>query len=119
MRKEVAAFAECMEHKLKLNDHKGGWHKTDWNTLVNRLRAEVDELVAACENEPSLNIMFEAADVANFAMMIAHNAMRDMLAGTMTPWVMTKKDFDFARDNHTVGEESCNFPAAPCNCIPF
>lgn len=68
-----------MEHKLKLNDHKGGWENKSKERLFALLRQEVDELEAALKDEPDLSIMFEAADVANFAMMIAWNSMREML----------------------------------------
>lgn len=81
IRPEINIFAQYMEHKLKLNDHKGGWENIDYKTLFAKLRAEVDELEQAIDNEPQLAIMFEAADVANFAMMIAWNAAREMLKG--------------------------------------
>ena len=75
-RKEVEIFSLCMEEKLRRNDHKGGWEGVGQHTLFDRLRAEVDELEQALANEPDVNVMYEAADIANFAMMIAWNAMR-------------------------------------------
>ena len=47
VRQEVEVFASAMEHKLQLNDHKGGWEATDYDTLFRRLRDEVDELEKA------------------------------------------------------------------------
>lgn len=79
MRPELQTFAQYMEHKLKLNDHKGGWENTSQERLFALLKKEVEELEKALQEEPNLNIMFEAADVANFAMMIAWNAMRESL----------------------------------------
>lgn len=76
MRNELRMFAQYMEHKLKLNDHKGGWEETSLSKLFELLRRELDELEQAIGSEPELNIMMEAADVANFAMMIAWNAAR-------------------------------------------
>lgn len=77
LRPELELFTQFMENKLKLNDHKGGWEKCTIEDLFNKLRREVDELQAAIEGEPNLNVAFEAADIANFAMMIAWNVMRD------------------------------------------
>lgn len=85
-RKEVSLFAMEMERKLQENDHKGGWANCDPKYLIERLKEEVDELSRAmfpkcscrgcadCNhmNIPSVNkVVGEAADIANFAMMIA------------------------------------------------
>lgn len=86
IRKEVQWFSEQMEAKLKENDHKGGWGNCGIFWLRNRLIEEVNELSAAMDaghnSESGLdlkNIIREAADVANFAMMIADKA-RERLA---------------------------------------
>lgn len=79
MRHEVKTFAQCMEHKLKKNDHKGGWEGVTNERLFELLRQEVDELEQAMLNEPTLNIVFEAADIANFAMMIGWNSLRQLV----------------------------------------
>lgn len=65
-----------MEHKLKMNDHKGGWDGKDLDFLIKKLEGEVSELRHALLHEPGINIMLEAADVANYAMMIAWNVMK-------------------------------------------
>ena len=75
-RKEVEIFTLCMEEKLRRNDHKGGWEECSLDVLFDRLKNEVRELQKAIAEEPDVNVMFEAADVANFAMMIAWNAMK-------------------------------------------
>jgi len=76
----VDAFADEMEAKLAENRYKGdreGWAKMRSGWLLKRLRAEVDELSQACRRNrgasPLANerVRREAADVANFAMMIA------------------------------------------------
>jgi NTP pyrophosphatase (non-canonical NTP hydrolase) len=71
----VLAFARRMEAKLEANRHKGnreGWLKDSPFDLFRRLRDEADELGEAlrCRSESEV-IANEAADVANFAMMIA------------------------------------------------
>lgn len=63
----VQAFAERMETKLSANDHKGGWSHMAKEDLVRLLIDEFYELVVA----DAENVADEAADVANFAMMIA------------------------------------------------
>jgi hypothetical protein len=71
-RSEVRWFAKEMESTLKKNDHKGGWQKETMEYLFNRLKEEVDELEPALYDKYRKCIR-EAADVANFAMMIADN----------------------------------------------
>lgn len=75
IRHEIHVFSEYMEHKLALNDHKGGWELTPLPILLDKLRAEVEELAEAVEDGTNLEKMLEAADVANFAMMIAWNSI--------------------------------------------
>jgi len=75
IRPAVLEFAKEMEAQLKFNDHKGDWIGADPQWLMCRLLDEVIELqrvVLFSEGDPAE----EAADVANFAMMIA-----DVLGG--------------------------------------
>lgn len=82
LRPEVAAFARIMEAKLRENDHKSGWKHDTAFALLDRVEHEVAELRSAlfgvhcrvfsgkcdgCREE----VVGEAADVANFAMMVA------------------------------------------------
>ena len=85
LRPKVQTFAECMEQKLRENDYKGGWNHMRPSDLYRRLREELGELwreIKVLEgmlphnaNDLALDqqrkIVREAADVANFAMMIA------------------------------------------------
>lgn len=85
LRPEVAAFAQLMERELRANDHKGGWANEDPRHLYDRLIEEDSELKVALhqyqgrvrrgEGGPTADaseiVGSEAADVANFAMMIA------------------------------------------------
>lgn len=86
-RPEVRAFADLMEKTLQANDHKGGWKdELPSLDLLPRLREETVELEEAIAfwitqtnwGEAALympraveRVAREAADVANFAMMIA------------------------------------------------
>lgn len=74
-RPKVLVFARIMEEKLRENDHKGGWENDGIRPLLKRLDEEAVELhgIIARRKEGGLErgIGREAADVANFAMMIA------------------------------------------------
>ncbi len=84
LRPKLVAFARVMERKLRENDHKGGWEDEDIEWLMERLTGEVAELSKALTtpNDGPLSerrrrsAVREAADVANFAMMVA-----DVLGG--------------------------------------
>ena len=72
VREELQWFATEMEAKLSENDGKGGWLENDYSYLLKMLKEEVDELEKAlidCSNDPE--VVREAADIANYAMMIA------------------------------------------------
>ena len=80
---EIKKFAEAMQCKIDKNAHKDNWPmwskegNRSWKTcdiefLLEKLKEEHSELVIAIANgEPLVNIKWEAADVANIAMMIA------------------------------------------------
>jgi len=73
LRPEVQAFATVMEHKLRLNDYKGGWDDCSWEYLWGKLREETRELDNASKQKLQGNnaVTEEAADVANIALMLA------------------------------------------------
>lgn len=91
-RDEVLWFAGRMERKLAANDHKGHWDNCDFGYLSRRLHQEAKELSRALQRLKSYagtypvaektvqGVIDEAADVANFAMMIADQA-RPFLRG--------------------------------------
>ena len=83
VRESVKWFAEQMENKLKENDKKGGWDDCNIYWLIQRIREETNELLSAVNLNRDLgatkeNIIREAADVANFAMMIADIARKHL-----------------------------------------
>jgi NTP pyrophosphatase (non-canonical NTP hydrolase) len=83
LRESVRLFAEAMETKLRENDHKGHWGDCDPRWLLARLDEERGELIDTVFvrlrqqkdgldwPESAESILREAADVANFAMMVA------------------------------------------------
>lgn len=74
LRPEVQVFAQAMEAQLRANDHKPGWKRDNAGALWDRLLKEVKELEVECldraPHHDAANVLKEAADVANFAMMI-------------------------------------------------
>ena len=72
LRPEILWFAEQMEKKLQSNDYKGGWNDCSIKYLLYSLKEEIKELSDELNQKSnSSNIIKEAADIANFAMMIA------------------------------------------------
>lgn len=88
-RPAVREFADRMEAKLRANDHKPDWRQQRFSYLLARLGqevAELEEALRAVAEASAANrtlaetfglceaVADEAADVANFAMMIADNS---------------------------------------------
>ncbi len=74
MRDRVFRFAAEMERVLKSHDGRSGWEDENSLWLLARLQEETGELSAAIiEGHSPTVILREAADVANFAMMLADN----------------------------------------------
>jgi uncharacterized protein YdeI (YjbR/CyaY-like superfamily) len=73
--KTIDRFAMVMKTKLLENIHKGHWKDCTLNYLSRRLTQERKELLKAVTDnkEKPVDVIREAADVANFAMMIADN----------------------------------------------
>jgi len=77
-RDDIVKFSKAMETKLLRDDEKkgvDGWRKADHMTLLKHLIDEVMELKDAIDNGTPYDVYFEAADIANFAMMIAENSL--------------------------------------------
>lgn len=70
----VKFMAEQMQRKLDDNSHKTGWGNDLNADLLRRIHDEFNELGVAVMLKDQQQIINEAADVANFAMMIADNA---------------------------------------------
>ena len=65
-------FAYVMKEKLERNRHKGTWRVWPIDCIFSRILDEVLELAVAIKTgESPEEVEFEAADVADFAMMVA------------------------------------------------
>lgn len=83
-RPSLQVFAEHMELRLRANDKKSSYQYCSQAYLLMRLKEETKELQSALrklrllayKNDAAAanQVILEAADVANFAMMIASNA---------------------------------------------
>lgn len=75
-RKTIKRFALTMESKMQENSYKNGWTSMGLKELIFQLQGEAFELHKAIHRRTSTpdEIAREAADVANYAMMIATNA---------------------------------------------
>lgn len=76
-RPHIQRFFDAMVFKLAKNAHKGTWEKAGFDTARKKLSGEIDELDEAMANGNVIEIILEAADVANFALILADIAIRD------------------------------------------
>jgi len=68
----LSTFAVQMERKLRRNDHRPGWRGDDPLDLLWALREHADKLESCLRaGASSQQTIADAADIGNFAMMIA------------------------------------------------
>lgn len=71
-------FLDAMRFKLASNRHKGkSFEDMSYEDGFRRLREETAELEEAIKGGNQFEIIFEAADIANFALFIATKAIRE------------------------------------------
>lgn len=81
IRSEVLTLALLMEKHLRANDHKPGWRADSLHVLLDRAKEELSELeeaIAVLDKGGVASVEKEAADVANFMMMIVDNLTRGL-----------------------------------------
>jgi len=71
----IRNFIDAMVYKLSVNAHKGSIAGMNIDGSFKRLKDEIEELEDAIDNGTSMHIILEAADVANFAMIICTTAL--------------------------------------------
>lgn len=72
---DIRRFVDAMIYKLKVHSGKGRWEDATSDNMVKLLELEVAELKEALEGGNLIEILTEAADVANFGMIIASIAV--------------------------------------------
>jgi len=75
---DIHRFVDAMVYKLRKNAHKGRWEDLDLPSALRMLRAEVDELNGALQENNQVEILLECADVANFALILATIAIEGL-----------------------------------------
>lgn len=74
-RDDIRRFVDAMIYKLKVHAKKGRWENRPMTDMLPMLRGEVVELETAMEGGNLIEIMMEAADVGNYALIIASTAV--------------------------------------------
>jgi hypothetical protein len=64
-------FVDAMKYKMRRNAHKGRWEDIGLIEALTLLNKEVEELRIAIIEGNMVEILLEAADVANFAMIVS------------------------------------------------
>lgn len=75
LRPDLQRFFDAMVYKLRRNKNKGRWEDLDLDKTLSLLRGELTELEEAVLERSSMEILMEAADVGNFAMIAANIAL--------------------------------------------
>jgi len=72
---DILRFVDAMVYKLGIKAHKGKWENMPIERALELLRGEEKELTEAVARGNMVEIMLEAADVANFALIASAIAM--------------------------------------------
>lgn len=72
IRPDLQRFFDAMVYKLRRNKHKGRWEDLNVDKTGLLLDEEMEELRDAIRDGSTMEILMEAADVANFAMIMAN-----------------------------------------------
>lgn len=70
-REDIRRFLDAMVYKLKVHHRKGRWEGKTVEEYMPLLHDEVRELMEATEGGNLIEVLTEAADVANMAMIVA------------------------------------------------
>jgi hypothetical protein len=96
----VRAFSRVMEYKLGVNRHKGSrgdWCEDEPRDLLERVKQELTELlIAVFERHSEEEVAWEAADVANMAMMVADSYVNKVSEGTRSIIDVTPEEWTIA-----------------------
>lgn len=72
---DIRRFVDAMVYKLKVHSKKGRWEDLPATAALELLAGEVTELTKAMVEGNMVETMLEAADVANYALIIASIAV--------------------------------------------
>jgi hypothetical protein len=69
---DLQRFFDAMIYKIRRNAHKGRWVDINLDMAMEALRGEVEELDTELGFGSTVEILMEAADVANWALILAN-----------------------------------------------
>lgn len=75
---DIRRFMDAMLYKLRLNSHKSNgrkWADATQGQRFDKLLRETEELRDAICERNAVEVLLEAADVANFALILANSAL--------------------------------------------
>lgn len=72
---DIRRMVDAMVYKLRKNAHKGKWEHGRIKEYEVKLREEVTELANAIDEGNMVDIVLEAADVANMALILCSMAI--------------------------------------------
>ena len=72
---DIRRMLHAMIYKLRKNTHKGRWEHGRIKEYEAKLREEVTELANAIDEQNMVEIVLEAADVANMALILCAMAI--------------------------------------------
>lgn len=72
---DIRRFVDAMVYKLKIHAKKGRWEGLGVMQGLNLMKGEIVELEDAIVADNTMEIITEAADVANYAMIVASIAI--------------------------------------------
>lgn len=68
---DIRRFVDAMLYKLKVHANKGRWDDYNIHEAVGKLQNEVIELQEAVLGGNTVEVLLEAADVANYGLIVA------------------------------------------------
>lgn len=92
-REDIRRFVDAMIYKLKVHSKKGRWEGLTTEKVLTMLRGEVEELREAIVDGNMVEILTEAADVANYALIVASITIERGVA-TNEPVYVKTSDYD-------------------------
>lgn len=75
LRPDLQRFFDAMIYKLRRNKHKGRWENLSVENTFKALQGELTELDDAIKEGSTMEVLMEAADVGNFALILANIAV--------------------------------------------
>lgn len=102
-------MAEAQRYKLRVNAHKGFLGDVPANVLLAKLKEEIIELEDAAKRGSKIEMILEAADIANFALGFVIAALRPLEKRQMPHGIMAWKCIlcGMKTNDHELMQQNC------------